>query len=208
MIRIASSLTNRIFIASTLLAIVSLGLAFYFVNARVSSEAEADLRRSLTEAATLVDLRRQNLTDTFRTMARLVADIPKLKAAMADADAATAQPIADEYRQLIAADLLVLTDPRGGVLGISGGDAEPMLAAGRPGEAARGDLDVPAARARPARSDQRPGRHTRRRSAAGLRTAERRASSWTTAWPPVSRSHRHRGRLRVARQSARVVAPA
>ena len=131
-IRIASSLTNRIFIASTLLAIVSLGLAFYFVNARVSSEAEADLRRSLTEAATLVDLRRENLTDTFRTMARLVADIPKLKASMADADAATAQPVADEYRQLISADLLVLTDPRGGVLGVSGGDAEPILRLGDP----------------------------------------------------------------------------
>ena len=132
MIRIASSLTNRIFIASTLLAIVSLGLAFYFVNARVSSEAEADLRRSLTEAATLVDLRRENLTDTFRTMARLVADIPKLKASMADADAATAQPVADEYRQLISADLLVLTDPRGAVLGVSGGDAEPILRLGDP----------------------------------------------------------------------------
>lgn len=132
MIRIASSLTNRIFIASTLLAIVSLGLAFYFVNARVSSEAEADLRRSLTEAATLVDLRRENLTDTFRTMARLVADIPKLKASMADADAATAQPVADEYRQLISADLLVLTDPHGNVLGVSGGDAEPILRLGDP----------------------------------------------------------------------------
>lgn len=132
MIRIASSLTNRIFIASTLLAIVSLGLAFYFVNARVSSEAEADLRRSLTEAATLVDLRRENLTDTFRTMARLVADIPKLKASMADADAPTAQPVADEYRQLIAADLLVTTDPRGNVLGVSGGDAEPILRLGDP----------------------------------------------------------------------------
>jgi signal transduction histidine kinase len=131
-IRIASSLTNRIFIASTLLAIVSLGLAFYFVNARVSSEAEADLRRSLTEAATLVDLRRENLTDTFRTMARLVADIPKLKASMADADAATAQPVADEYRQFISADLLVLADPRGNVLGVSGGDAEPILRLGEP----------------------------------------------------------------------------
>ena len=119
MIRIASSLTNRIFIASTLLAIVSLGLAFSFVNARVSSEAEADLRRSLTEAATLVDLRRENLTETFRTMATLVADIPKLKAAMSTpADARTAeelemakstvQRLADEYRTLIAADLLLL----------------------------------------------------------------------------------------------------
>ena len=127
MIRIASSLTNRIFIASTLLAIVSLGLAFYFVNARVSSEAEADLRRSLTAAATLVDLRRENLTETFRTMARLVADSPRLKASVADADAATAQPVADEYRQLISADLLVTTDPKGALLGVSGGDAEPLL---------------------------------------------------------------------------------
>jgi signal transduction histidine kinase len=126
-IRIASSLTNRIFIASTLLAIVSLGLAFYFVNARVSSEAEADLRRSLTAAATLVDLRRENLTETFRTMARLVADSPRLKASVADADAATAQPVADEYRQLISADLLVTTDPKGALLGVSGGDAEPLL---------------------------------------------------------------------------------
>jgi signal transduction histidine kinase len=131
-IRIASSLTNRIFIASTLLAIVSLGLAFYFVNARVSSEAEADLRRSLTEAATLVDLRRENLTDTFRTMARLVADIPKLKASMADADAPTAQTVADEYRALISADILVTTDPRGKVLGVSGADAEPILTLGDP----------------------------------------------------------------------------
>jgi signal transduction histidine kinase len=142
-IRIVSSLTNRIFIASTLLAIVSLGLAFYFVNARVSSEAEADLRRSLTAAATLVDLRRENLTETFRTMARLVADIPRLKAAMdTSADATTdeelaqarqtVQRLADEFRQMISADLLVTADPRGAVLGVSGGDAEPILKLGDP----------------------------------------------------------------------------
>jgi signal transduction histidine kinase len=137
-IRIISSLTNRIFIASTLLAIVSLGLAFYFVNARVSSEAEADLRRSLTAAATLVDLRRENLTETFRTHARLVADIPRLKAAIeTSADATTeeelaqarrtVQRLADEFRHMISADLLVTTDPRGAVLGASGGEAEPVL---------------------------------------------------------------------------------
>ena len=136
-IRIASSLTNRIFIASTLLAIVSLGLAFYFVNARVSSEAEADLRRSLTQAATLVDLRRQNLTETFRTMARLLADIPKLKATMSTPSEAktaeelvmaksTVQRLADDYRELISADLFVLSDPHGAVLGLSGDDAEPI----------------------------------------------------------------------------------
>ena len=54
MMRVASSLTNRIFIASTLLAVLALGFALYFVNARVSGEAEADLRRSVRETATLI----------------------------------------------------------------------------------------------------------------------------------------------------------
>jgi signal transduction histidine kinase len=135
--RIASSLTNRIFIASALLATVSLGFAFYFVNARVSAEAEADVRRGLTDSATLVDLRRQTLTDTFTTMARLVADTPKLKAAMGTpADAKTdeelaqarqtVQRAADEFRQMISADLLLLTDPRGNALGVSGAEADPI----------------------------------------------------------------------------------
>jgi signal transduction histidine kinase len=136
-IRIASSLTNRIFIASTLLAIVSLGFAFYFVNARVSSEAEADLRRGLTEAATLVDLRRENLTENFRTMARLVADTPRLKANMSTPAEAgtdeefaqasrTVQRAADEFRQMLSADVLLLTDARGRLLGVAGGDADTV----------------------------------------------------------------------------------
>ena len=40
MMRVAS-LTNRIFLACTLLATLSLGFAFYFVNARATPEAEA-----------------------------------------------------------------------------------------------------------------------------------------------------------------------
>ena len=42
--RIATSLTNRVFLACTLLAILSIGFAFYFVDERTSSEAEVDLR--------------------------------------------------------------------------------------------------------------------------------------------------------------------
>ena len=42
---ITSSLTNRIFFACMLLAMLSLGFAFYFVNARTTTEAEAELRR-------------------------------------------------------------------------------------------------------------------------------------------------------------------
>jgi signal transduction histidine kinase len=121
MMRIASSLSNRIFIACTALALLSLGFAFYFVNARATAEAEAELRRGLQEASTLVDLRRENLTETMTTMARLVADLPVLKATVDLADPPTVQPLAEEYRQTIAADLLVITDPRGAVLGASGG---------------------------------------------------------------------------------------
>ncbi len=126
MMRLASSLTNRIFIASTVLATLSLGFAFYFVNARATAEAEAELRRGLTESATLVDQRRENLTETLTTMARLVADLPKLKAAVETGDAPTVQPLVDEYRATIASDVLMLTDPRGTVLGASGSDVRSI----------------------------------------------------------------------------------
>jgi signal transduction histidine kinase len=118
--RFSASLTNRVFLACTLLAVLSLGFAFYFVNERVASEAEAELRRGLAEAGTLVDEHRATLTDTFTRLARLVADLPKLKAAMATLDAPTVQPLADEYRQQVNADLLLLMDPQGRVLGAAG----------------------------------------------------------------------------------------
>ena len=59
MMRVASSLTNRIFLASTVLAVLALGFAFYFVNARVSEVTEAGAAPSVNEAATLVDRRRR-----------------------------------------------------------------------------------------------------------------------------------------------------
>jgi signal transduction histidine kinase len=125
---LAASLTNRIFLACTLLAMLSLGFAFYFVNARASTEVEADLRRGLAEAGTLVDQQRATVTDTFTRMARVVADLPKLKAAVETADPPTVQPLADEYVREVNADLLVLTGPRGNVLGAAGTDASALPA--------------------------------------------------------------------------------
>src|SRR5688500_241113 len=124
--RPAASLTNRIFLACTLLAMLSLGFAFYFVNARSSTEVEADLRRGLTEAGTLVDQQRATVTDTFNRMARVVADLPKLKAAVETGDPPTVQPLADEYLREVNADLLVLTGSRGDVLGAAGTDASAL----------------------------------------------------------------------------------
>src|SRR5262245_46385979 len=127
--RALSSLTNRIFLACTLLATLALGFAFYFVNARVSEEAEAELRRGLAEAGRLVDQHRATLTEGFTRDARLLADVPKLKAAVATSDPPTVQPLAADYRQLLNADLLIVTGRQGRVLGAAGADDSAMQAA-------------------------------------------------------------------------------
>jgi signal transduction histidine kinase len=126
-----SSLSNRIFIACALVATLSLGFAFYFVNARATREAEAELRRGLNEAGILVGQNRVDATDTFTRLARLVADLPKLKAAVETGDPPTVQPLADEYRDQVKADILLLAGKRGELLGESGAGA--------------GELTVPAA---------------------------------------------------------------
>jgi signal transduction histidine kinase len=126
-IRIASSLTNRIFIASTLLAILSLGFAFAYVNERASREAEADLERGLAEAATMVDQNRAARTEMVTSLARVAADAPTLKAAVDTKDPPTVQRLVPEFLKIIGADLLVLTDPAGHVLA-SGGTELTSLA--------------------------------------------------------------------------------
>src|SRR5688572_14558617 len=130
--RAISSLSNRVFLACTLLATLSLGLAFYFVDERASSEAEADLRLRLVEAGTLVDRYGTTRTDHFMRLARVVADLPKLKAAVETGDPPTVQPLAEEYRNEVAADLLVLTGRDGVVLGADGGDAATVAAVAGP----------------------------------------------------------------------------
>ena len=125
MIRVAS-LTNRVFLACTLLATLSLGFAFYFVNARATTEAEASLERELTEAAALADQQRATLTDQFTRMAELVADAPKLKAATNESDPPTVQPLAEEYLKRVTAGLFVVADRHGRVLASAGDGASAI----------------------------------------------------------------------------------
>src|SRR5215208_4559476 len=111
-----SSLTNRIFIASALLAIVAIGLAMYLVSARLTREAEVELERGLMQSGALVEEHRRSLSHDFLLLARLVADLPKFKAAVETQDAPTVRPIAEDYRQQLDADLLLVTDKRGALL--------------------------------------------------------------------------------------------
>src|SRR6476619_6732122 len=100
-----SSLSNRIFIACALVATLSLGFAFYFVNARATREAEAELRRGLNEAGILVNQNRVDVTDTFTRLGALVVELPELEAAGEAGDRPTGQPLADEYRDRVRADV-------------------------------------------------------------------------------------------------------
>jgi len=114
--RLLSSLTNRIFLASALLAIVTIALAMYLVSARVTREAETELERGLMQSGALVEEHRRALSHDFLLLARLVADLPKFKAAVETQDAPTVRPIAEDYRGQLDADLLLVTDKHGAVL--------------------------------------------------------------------------------------------
>ena len=140
----ASSLSNRIFLACTLLAVLSLGLAFSFVNANATKQAEEDLRQKLQDAAGLADqYRHTTLTDTVTRLARLVADLPKLKAAVGTADGPTVQPLADDYRAAMNADLLVLCGADGAVLGSSAADNTTVPDVGRRADSREYSLFLP-----------------------------------------------------------------
>ena len=113
-----ASLTNRIFIAASLLAVVTTGVAVYVVGLRATREAEAELARGLADAGDLVDQQRRTLTAQSLLTARLVADLPRLKGAVETRHADTVAPIAADYQRQASADLLVVSDRDGTVLAV------------------------------------------------------------------------------------------
>ena len=114
-----ASLTNRIFLACALLAVVAIGVSMYNVNTAVSSQAEQELRLGVDEAGTLVDEYRRLLLEHASREARLVADLPRLKATVELRDPPTAQPLVEVYREQLDATLLLVTGADGQVLGRS-----------------------------------------------------------------------------------------
>lgn len=118
--RIVSSLSNRIFFASAALTVLAIAVAVYRVNVAVTAQAEKELQRGLREAGTHLEEYRTTLFGHFSRETRLVADLPKLKAALDTKDPATVQPLAEEYQRLIGSDLFLVTNPLGQVLAEAG----------------------------------------------------------------------------------------
>lgn len=115
-----SSLRSRIFLASALLTVLSIGVAIYLVSARVRREAENSLQREITTTGTLVDQFRTTRTQSFTLMARLIADAPKLKAAVDTNDPPTVQDTADDYQAQLGSSVLLITNRTGAVLATVG----------------------------------------------------------------------------------------
>lgn len=107
------SLRSRIFLASTLLATASIGSAVYFVSTLLTTQAEAELQRDLSEAVTLVDQQTTSRVEGVTRTAGLIADLPKFKAALETRDPPTVEPIARDYLEQAGADVVVVTDRDG-----------------------------------------------------------------------------------------------
>lgn len=131
------SLQSRMFLASALLTVVSIGVAIYLVGIRVNREVENALQRDIVAAGALVDQLRTTRAETFAMMARLVSDAPKLKAAVDTDDPPTVQDVATEYQAQLRAHRMVITSRTGRVLAQVGGtSAEAQQLAATPATAA------------------------------------------------------------------------
>jgi signal transduction histidine kinase len=118
--RLLSSLRSRIFLASAILTVLSIGVAIYLVSTRVTRESENALRREIESTRTLVEQVRSTRTQSFTMMARLIADAPKLKAAVDTNDPPTVADTADDYQAQLNSNVLLITNKAGAVLATVG----------------------------------------------------------------------------------------
>jgi signal transduction histidine kinase len=117
-----SSLRSRIFLTSALLAVLSIGVAIYVVNVTVTREAESALDREIEATGALFEQLRATRAQTFTMMARLIADAPRLKAAVDTNDPLTVQPPLEDIanQNQLNANLLLVTNKTGRVLATVG----------------------------------------------------------------------------------------
>jgi len=122
-----SSLRSRIFVATALLAVLSIGVALFIVNRRVTNEAESALQRDMVNTGALVDQLRTTRTQTYTMMARFIADVPHLKASVATNDPKTVEEEAKDYPAQLNSNLLLVTNKTGAVLATFGASPRSAL---------------------------------------------------------------------------------
>jgi signal transduction histidine kinase len=131
--KLLPSLRGRIFVTTAMLALLSIGAAIYLVSVRVTRESEAALQREINATGELVRQFRETRAETFTMMARLIADAPRVKAAVDTNDPPTVQDIASEYQDQLHSNLLLVTNETGEVLATVGASPrEALIVAGQP----------------------------------------------------------------------------
>jgi signal transduction histidine kinase len=124
---ILSSLRNRIFLTSALLAVLSIGAAIYLVSVRVTRELEESLQHEIHSTGQLVEQLRNTRAQMFAMSARLIADAPTLKAAVDTNDPATVQNNATIYQNQLNSNLLLVTNKTGDVLATVGASSRAAI---------------------------------------------------------------------------------
>ena len=117
---VLASLRSRIFLSTALLAVLAIGIAVLLVSLRVTREAENAMQRELLATGAVVEQLRTTQAQTFTTMARLIADAPKLKAAVDTNDPPTVQDVVADYQTQLNSNLLLVTSRTGTVLATVG----------------------------------------------------------------------------------------
>ena len=109
--RILSSLTNRIFLGSALLAVLTIAIAIYLVNVAVTRRPRTSCGAASTRPARWSRSTATTLFDHFTREARLIADLPNLKAAVDTKDPADRRSRSRTIPAAASArDLLLVTD--------------------------------------------------------------------------------------------------
>ncbi len=124
-----ASLRSRVFAATAVAAVLPVTAALAFVTRRVAEQAEAELTRGLDAAARLVEQYHRTRIETATERASLVADLPKLKAAVATGDPPTVEQVAREYRASVRSDVFAVADRDGRTLASLGAAAGSFTAA-------------------------------------------------------------------------------
>ncbi len=132
MTRPLASLRSRVFAAAALVAVLPLAAALLFVTRRVAQQAEVELTRGLDEAARLVGQYHRSRIETVTERAQLVADLPRLKAAVATGDPPTVEQVASEYRASVRSDVFAVADRAGRTLTSLGASASSWAAPAGP----------------------------------------------------------------------------
>ena len=122
------SLRSRVFAATALVAVLPVALALLVVTRRATQQAEVELARGLAEAARVVVQYHRTRLELAAERASLVADLPRLKAAVAEADPRTVEPVARDYRERVRSDVFVVADRNGRILVSLGAAGAPPSA--------------------------------------------------------------------------------